>query len=490
MATVQSSQKTLVPAQTLKGYRDILPEEMIFQNQLVEKVRGVLERYGFVPLDTPCVEYLTTLTGTGGEETEKDIIRFKSREREDVGLRFDLTVPFARLLAQYPEQLRLPFRRYQLAPVFRNDKPGEGRYRQFRQFDFDAAGSESVAVDAEIVAVMCDLLRAVGLQNTPGLQQFQVKVNSRKVLELILNAANIHDTETQKRVLRVIDKLLKIGIDNVRKELGRGRQDESGDEIRGVELSEDTINKVLGPILSESSSRAGIIDALASKLPQNSQAKQVLDDMRELDRCLAAMGVGENDAVFYPSLARGLDYYTGPIFEAYLLQAPEIGAVIGGGRYDQLVDRFLEKKIPATGASFGLDRFTAALKRLGVIHTSTTITQALILSLQGVPASHLLKIASILRTAGIRTEVYFGESATRLSDQLATANQRQIPVAVIIGPDEYQSNKASVKDLRAGMSSRAGIEDREAFRKAGKAGQVSIDLDQLPSTVQAMLSSS
>jgi len=487
MSGVQSTQKPLVPAQTLKGYRDILPEEMIFQNQLIEEVRQVLERYGFVPLDTPCVEYLTTLIGTGGEETDKDIIRFKSREKEDVGLRFDLTVPFARLLAQYPEQLRLPFRRYQLAPVFRNDKPGEGRYRQFRQFDFDAAGSESIAVDAEIVAVMCDLLKAVGLRNQPDSQQFQVKVNSRKVLELILTTANVHDNETQKRVLRVVDKLLKIGIENVRKELGQGRKDESGDEIRGVGLPEDTINRILRPIIAEGSSRAQVIDALAQSFPQNAQSEHVLGEMRELDRCLQAMDIAEYDAVFYPSLARGLDYYTGPIFEAYLVQAPEIGAVIGGGRYDQLVDRFLEKKIPATGASFGLDRFTAALKRLDTMESSATITQALILSMAGVPSSHLLKVATSLRRAGIQAEVYFGESGSRLSDQLSMANLRQIPVAVIIGPDEYQTNKASVKDLRAGLSSRAGIEDREAFRKAGKAGQISVDLDQLPATVKSML---
>ena len=480
--------KTLVPAQTLKGYRDILPEEMIFQNALVETVRGVLERYGFLPLETPCVEYLTTLTGTGGEETDKDIIRFKSREGEDVGLRFDLTVPFARLLAQYPEQLRLPFRRYQLAPVFRNDKPGEGRYRQFRQFDFDAAGSESVAVDAEIVAVMCDLLKAVGLQNNAESRQFEVRVNNRKILALIMSAAGIEDAEEQKRVLRAVDKLLKIGEQNVRRELGAGRVDEvSGDTIRGVGLSSGSIDKILRLILVSSSTRSGVIDALAAEMPVTDAVVSVLDDMRELDRCLQAMGIAEQDVVFYPSLARGLDYYTGPIFEAYLLEAPEIGAVIGGGRYDKLVDRFLEKKIPATGASFGLDRFTAALKRLGKASTSVTITEAMLLSLPGVPVAHLLKVASLLRAEGIRTEIYFGEPGTRLSEQLSVANSREIPVAVIIGPDEYKANKVSIKDLRAGMSSRVGIEDREAFRKAGKAGQTTIDLADLASTVKATL---
>ncbi len=485
MATMQSPQKALVPAQTLKGYRDILPEEMIFQNDLVEKIRHVMESYGFLPLDTPCVEYLTTLIGTGGEETDKDIIRFKSREGEDVGLRFDLTVPFARLLAQYQEQLRLPFRRYQLAPVFRNDKPGEGRYRQFRQFDFDAAGSDSIAVDAEIVSVMCDIFKAVGLHNGPDIQQFQVKVNNRKILELILSAANISDTETQKWVLRVIDKLQKIGERNVRLELGDGRKDEaSGDTIRGVGLAATSIDRVLKPILVTATTRAAVIDALAAELPKTQTVEQVLGEMRELDQCLQAMGIGENDAVFDPSLARGLDYYTGPIFEAYLSEAPEIGAVIGGGRYDQLVDRFLPNKIPATGASFGLDRFTAALKRLGTMSVSGTITQSLILSLPGVPNSHLLKIATMLRRENVRAEIYFGESTMKAG--LAAANSRKIPVAVIIGPDEYQSSKVSIKNLHEGLSARAGL-DRDAFRKAGKAGQVTVDIAEMTSSVKSML---
>ncbi|MGA2599474.1 MAG: histidine--tRNA ligase [Bryobacteraceae bacterium] len=477
------TQKTLIPAQTLKGYRDILPEEMIFQNALIEKVRGVLERYGFVPLDTPCVEYLTTLTGAGGEETEKEIIRFKSRENDDVGLRFDLTVPFARLLAQYPEQLRLPFRRYQIAPVFRNDKPGEGRYRQFRQFDFDAAGSESMAVDAEIVAVICEILKVAGV----AAGQFQVRVNNRKILELIMSSAGVADPETQRRVVRAIDKLQKIGERNVRLELGPGRVDDSGDPIRGVGLGDASIDKMVRLILVTAPTRSGIVDALAAELDPTPEAAQVLEEMRELDRCVAAQGLSEQDVIFFPSLARGLDYYTGPIFEAYLLEAPEIGAVMGGGRYDQLVDRFLEKKIPATGASFGLDRFTAALRRLEKISGSGTITQVLIASFPGVPSDHLLKVANILRSENIRTEVYFGETGARLSVQLSAANLKQIPVAVIIGPDEYQSEKVSVKDLRAGLSSREGIQDRQAFRKAGKSGQQTIALDDLIPTVKTIL---
>ena len=480
--------RALVEPQTLKGYRDILPEELIFQTAVIEKIRAVLERYGFVPLDTPCVEYLTTLVGTGGEEADKDLIRFKSKEGENVGLRYDLTVPFARLLAQYPEQLRLPFRRYQLAPVFRNDKPGEGRYRQFRQFDFDAAGSESAAVDAEIVAVMADIFAAVGLANTAERKRFTIHVNNRKLLEAMLVAAGITEGDLQRHTLRVVDKLSKIGVDNVRLEMGGGRVDASGDTIRGVGLSASSIDTLLALIAVTGASRAAVVAAMAAALPADSElSKAALAEMRALDEDLTALGVSEVDAVFDPSLARGLAYYTGPIFEAYLAEAPEMGAVIGGGRYNNLVDRFLEKSIPATGASFGLDRFTAALRKLKSIDSAATMTQALIISFPGVPASYLLRVARLLRESGVRAEVYFGDAKAKMKDQLSLANMRQVPVAVIVGPDEMAAAQVSVKDLRAGMVERAGVQDREAFKAAGKTAQVTVGLDELVGTVKGLL---
>ena len=480
--------RALVEPQTLKGYRDILPEELIFQTAVIEKIRAVLERYGFVPLDTPCVEYLTTLVGTGGEEADKDLIRFKSKEGENVGLRYDLTVPFARLLAQYPEQLRLPFRRYQLAPVFRNDKPGEGRYRQFRQFDFDAAGSESAAVDAEIVAVMADIFAAVGLANTAERKRFTIHVNNRKLLEAMLVAAGITEGDLQRHTLRVVDKLSKIGVDNVRLEMGGGRVDASGDTIRGVGLSASSIDTLLALIAVTGASRAAVVAAMAAALPADSElSKAALAEMRALDEDLTALGVSEVDAVFDPSLARGLAYYTGPIFEAYLAEAPEMGAVIGGGRYNNLVDRFLEKSIPATGASFGLDRFTAALRKLKSIDSAATMTQALIISFPGVPASYLLRVARLLRESGVRAEVYFGDAKAKMKDQLSLANMRQVPVAVIVGPDEMAAAQVSVKDLRAGMVERAGVQDREAFKAAGKTAQVTVGLDEVVATVKGLL---
>jgi histidyl-tRNA synthetase len=487
MSSTADTGRTLVEPQTLRGYRDILPEEMIFQTPLIEKIRKVLESYGFVPLDTPCVEFLTTLLGTGGEEAEKEIIRFKSKEGENVGLRYDLTVPFARLLAQYPEQLRLPFRRYQLAPVFRNDKPEEGRFRQFRQFDFDAAGSNAIAVDAEIIAVMSDIFGAVGLANSAEKRHFTIHVNNRKLLEAMLASSGVTTAEKQRHVLRVVDKLQKVGEADVRLELAHGRTDSSGSKIPGVGLEKPAIDRLLDLIAVTGDSRGGVIENAASKLPTDDICNSALKEMRELDAALSSLGVSEQDAIFDVSLARGLAYYTGPIFEAYLADAPDIGAVIGGGRYDNLVDRFLEKSIPAVGASFGLDRFSAALRRLNLIQSSPTLTQAMVISFPGVPIPYLLKVASMLRREGVRTEVFFGEPNAKMKDQLSLANLRQVPVAVIIGPDEMEKKQASVKDLQAGLQARSAIGDREEFRKQGKSGQVTVALSELVATVKGIL---
>jgi histidyl-tRNA synthetase len=226
---------------------------------------------------------------------------------------------------------------------------------------------------------------------------------------------------------------------------------------------------------------------LGAALPETELSKNAVAELRELDQALTALGVSDSDAVFDPTLARGLAYYTGPIFEAYLTDAPEMGAVIGGGRYNNLVDRFLEKSIAATGASFGLDRFTAALRKLKAVAAPASLTEVLIIAFPGVPSSYSLKLASILRKSGIRAEVYFGEAKAKMKDQLSHANLRQVPVAVIVGPDEMNANQASVKDLRAGMQARAEVQDREAFRQQGKTAQVTVGIDALVETVKGML---
>ena len=480
----------LVRPLTLKGFCDHLPQEMIARNRVIETIRGVYERYGFSPIDTPVLEYLETLIGTGGEEINKEIFQLESPEGEAVGMRFDLTVPFARILAQYPDKVKLPFRRYHIGPVFRADKPGPGRYRQFTQFDIDAAGSDSVIVDAEIVAAMCDVMRELGLNSgqgdAGGSSEYQVKVNSRGLMDALLIACDIEQEDRRKHVLRVVDKLEKVGIENIGKELGEGRIDDSGDPIRGVKLAAGTIDKIVEFISVSGECRGAVVDAVRKVLGETEAAREAVDQMSELGVALDALGVGEGEAVFLPSLARGLDYYTGPVFEAVLTGAPQMGSVMGGGRYNQLAARFLDKVIPATGASIGIDRLMAGLLAIGKVGVESATTKVLVIGMRGTAAAPL-KVAGELRSNGIAAEVYLGKKNVSMSKQLAYANDKGIAVAAILGSDEIESNTIALKDLAMGKEKRADIAEREQYRQSGKVGQRTVGRDEMVATVREML---
>jgi histidyl-tRNA synthetase len=468
---------------------------MILRNQVVRKIQDVYERYGFLPIDTPVLEHLATLVGTGGEEANKSMFRLNSPEDEPVAMRFDLTVPFARLIAQYPVDLPLPFRRYHLGPVFRADKPGPGRFRQFTQLDIDAAGSASVAVDAEIVAAMCDAMREVGLGRDGGAEsptRFQVRINNRRLVDALLEDAGIGSRDTAVHVLRVVDKLQKVGVENVRKELGEGRVDESGDRIRGVRLPPAVIDKVLSFIALTGGTRKEVTENVAATLSASETARAATQQMREMAAALDGLRVPEHEAVFDPSLTRGLDYYTGPVFEAWLPAAPEFGSILGGGRYDGLVTRFSNKAIPSTGASIGLDRFMAALRHLGVLTPVNSTVKVLLIHFPGMPVGELLAAAAELRAAGIPTQLYFkpdveGLAKAKPKDQFAYANAAGIPVAVIIGGDELKAGTASVKDLFVGKQQREGIDDRKAYVDLGKSGQVTVPRADLVRVVKETL---
>jgi histidyl-tRNA synthetase len=454
---------------------------------VVEKIKRVYERYGFVPIDTPVLEYLVTLVGTGGEEANKQLFRLESPEREPIAMRFDLTVPFARLIAQYPDRVKLPFRRYHIGPVFRADKPGPGRFRQFTQFDIDAAGSDSIAVDAEIVAAMCEVMREIGLRNRPESREYRVKINNRKLVDALVESCGIMEEVTRKHVLRVVDKLQKVGLEGVRAELGPGRVDESGDPIPGVELPASAITRILNFITITQPTRRATIASWRDQLPATAASQSALRDMEDMAEILEALGVDEGDAVFDPSLARGLDYYTGPVFEAILLNAPDVGSVMGGGRYDGLVKRFLATSIPATGVSIGLDRLLAGLKSAGKLEPVSTTVSAFVLTMPGVPQTELHKIATELRRADISTVVYFGSAKASIKEQLAFANSNGIRgVAVILGEDEWKTGKISVKDLRAGMD-RRDIHDRKEYQKASRQGQDTRDRSELTKMVKEVL---
>ncbi len=477
-----SKKKDRVEPRTLKGFQDSLPADLIPRKRVIRTIEGVFEKYGFAPLDTPALEHLDALLGTGGEGTNKELFRLESPEEEPIALRFDLTVPFARLLAQYPDRLKPPFRRYAIGPVWRADKPGPGRFRQFMQFDVDVAGSASVVVDGEIIAVMCEVMQALGVEG------YTVLVNNRKLIDALLEDCGIAEEARQKHVLRVIDKLAKVGLDNIRLELGAGRIDESGDPIPGVELESEVIDRILVFIGIVADTRVGVVEALSEALPESKTAQQALGEMQELAEALEALGVDEAHARFDPSLARGLDYYTGPVFETVLPEAPQFGSVMGGGRYDGLVERFVNRPIPGTGMSVGLDRLLAALEHLGLLSTASTPVQVLVVTMGNVPKAETLKVAAELRADGICTETFFASrKKMQMGNQLSHADHYGIPVAVIIGEDEIAQGVVSVKDLAEGKAQRDGIEDRDAYREAGKTGQVTIARGEMVEHVRSLL---
>lgn len=481
----------LVEPRVPKGMRDYLPADMIARNRVVERVRAVYERFGFVPIDTPVIEYLDTLLGAGGEQANKELFRLETPEEEPAALRFDLTVPFARMLAQHAVELKLPFRRYHIGPVFRADKPGPGRFRQFTQFDIDAAGSESVAVDAEIVAAMAEALGSLGLRRGNGAEgqpaEFRIRINSRRVLDALLFGVGIETPEVQKHVLRVIDKLDKVGLENIRRELGPGRIDDSGDKIRGVGLAEGTIDAVIRFLGIRGETRAAVLAAIERELPAGERTTRAVEELRTLDAALGALGIAESEAVFEPALARGLEYYTGPVFETVLPAAPEFGSIMGGGRYDGLVARFLPTPIPATGASIGLDRLLAALAHLGRIELTPTTAQVLVVMMKGVAPAEGLAVARLLREAGIPTEVYSGAANASFKAQLGHANHRAIPIAAILGEDEVKAGTVAVKDLDAGAKARAAIQDHAEYKKLGTVTQVTVPRAQVVEAVKSFL---
>jgi len=315
-------------------------------------------------------------------------------------------------------------------------------------------------------------------------------INNRKVIDALLEDCGITEAARQKHVLRVIDKLGKVGLDNVRLELGSGRVDDSGDPIPGVGLETATIDRIMAFVGITHGSRAEVLAAMASALSGSALAVEALGEMAELAEALEALGVDETRTRFDPSLARGLDYYTGPVFEMILPQAPEFGTVMGGGRYNQLVERFAHQAIPCTGMSIGLDRLLAALVHLGRLRPAPTPVQVLVVTMGNVPKAETLKVARELRESGLRTETFFAsKKKMQMGNQLSHADHYGIPVAVIIGEDEIAQGVVSVKDLNAGKAGREEIADREAYREAGKTGQVTVSREEMVASVRQVLAS-
>jgi histidyl-tRNA synthetase len=460
---------TIVEPKLLRGFRDYLPAQMNARLKIISTIRKVYELYGFLPLDTPAQEYRVTLMGYG-EENTKQIFNFQNPEEENVALRFDLTVPLARVVAQYPD-LPLPFRRYQVAPVWRADKPDPGRFREFVQFDLDSVGTSSTAADVEILCGMYDTLRALGIVN------FKVRFSDRKVLNSLLDFARIPRSESHG-VFRILDKLDKIGIEGVSAELTAGRIDVSGDKIPGLGLRNDQVDRMKEFLLLPKGKRKDVLAALGSLFRGVDSAPEALQELDSICTALDALSIPEENVVLDLSIARGLDYYTGPVFEAVLSDAPEFGSVFGGGRYDGLVERFLGRKIPAVGASIGVDRLFAALQKLGLAESSPATAQVIVTVMEPTRLTEYQLLTRELRLAGINTEMYLGDEKS-LGKQLQYANRQEIPLAVIIGSDEFSRGEVTVKNLKLGArlqdkKKSATGKEREEWLKLSRSVQAAV----------------
>ncbi len=462
-----------------RGLQDILPAQMLARQRMIDVIRSVYERYGFVPLDTPAIEFLDVLSGTGGEEAQASIFQVANPDNQEVplGLRFDLTVPLARVIAQYADLPR-PFRRYQVAPVWRADKPGPGRFRQFTQFDLDSVGVKSEVADTEIIAAACDTLEALDVGG------FRVRVSSRKVLNLLMPFADI-PTEAAADVFRVLDKLDKLGLDKVKLELTTGYKDKSGDTIRGLGLSSAQVQKIEQFLDIKADKREDVLVQIKEAFAGLDDADSAIGELEKISKHLAALGYDDDRVALDLSIARGLAYYTGPVFEAVLLDAPEYGSVFGGGRYDNLVMRFLGEAAPATGASIGVDRLLAALVHLKRIKLVNSTAQVLITRFDNDLIDDYLAMAFELRRAGVRTEMYVG-TAKRVGKQLKYADQTDIPIAIMMGSDEKEKGTITIKDLAQGREMSKDMSGHEQW-KTERPGQFEAPRSELVQTIKNLL---
>ncbi len=431
------------------GFLDFLPADYLAREDMLKKIERVFRSFGFDPIETPRIEFLKTLAGETSD-TGKNIFHIKSTaDDEPLAMPFDHTVPFARLLAANPYDprrrsgIRLPWRRMAVGPVFRADTPQSGRYRQFYQFDIDIAGTASMMADAEIVAVMYETMKALGVEN------FKIRINDRKVLNGLAVLAGVEDREgvksddIVKEMMRILDKLDKIGLEKVLKEL---QAKPENPYFPSPNLSEQAAQSIRA-FLELKGNNSEKIARCREVFEGIEIAREGLDELAQILTYLDSMEIPEEFVDIDFSIARGLDYYTGPVFETVLLDAPEFGSVFSGGRYNDLVRRFTGKGLPATGTSIGVDRLFAALSHLGVLDKSRqTVTEAMVLRLEKDRDEDYLKIASRLRRMGINAEVLMVEDAS-FKGQFNFAISRGVKYAIICGAFEFEKNTVQVKNL-------------------------------------------
>ena len=418
-----------IEPRVLKGFRDFLPDQEAERLRIMHLLQTVFESHAFVPIDTPILEYTEILLGKGGGETDKQVYRFEDQGKRDVAMRYDLTVPFARYMAMHAHEVLLPFKRFHMAKVFRGENTQRGRYREFVQCDFDIVGTESASADLEVVLLIDAAFAAMEVGGA------RVHLAHRGVFNSLMTEINAPGNAAEE-TLRIVDKLRKIGEEKVRAQLAK---------LIGEEGTKTVIS-----LITLSGDNATILDGMRKLVPS---ATEHINRLEAVVDGAATAGVGDR-LVVDPSITRGLDYYTGLVFETFLERLPDIGSVCSGGRYDNLAALYSKERMPGVGGSIGLDRLMAALETLGAANANVQGADAIILCFDGVPPGHYHALAKDLRKDGHRVEVF--PEAKKLGQQFAYAEKRKIPVGIICGPDEFAAETCNVRDL-ATRETRDGV---------------------------------
>ncbi len=487
-----------------KGFRDYFGAEVAERNAMLNEIAEVYHRYGFDALESSAVETVEALGSFLPDVERPNAGVFAWQDEDDawMALRYDLTAPLARVYAQHRNDLPTPYRRYAMGPVWRNEKPGPGRYRQFYQCDADTVGAASVAADAEICAMLSDTLEAVGIERG----DYIVRVNNRKVLNGVLEnlfGSVISNTDEDKElsedynrimsdnILRTVDKFDKVGEQGVRELLSGGRKDASGAFIEGLGLSNDQANIVISFLKSKGSSSSETFNNLRKVVGNSGIGLEGINELETISDLLTAGGYGPDRIEIDPSVVRGLGYYTGPVYEAELTfeildakgRKRQFGSVAGGGRYDDLVKRFTGQEVPATGVSIGVDRLLAALREKGRI-SSQAKGPVVVTVMDRDRMGDYQKMVTELRNAGIRAEVYLG-NPKNFGNQLKYADKRESPVAVIEGGNEKDAGVVQIKDLALGARLSAEIETAEEWK--AQPAQIEIKRSDLVAEVRKMI---
>lgn len=424
----------------LKGFRDYLPGKMVPRQKMLRAIERTFERFGFLPLMTPALEYLDILTGKYGDEGESLIYRFRDQGGRDVALRYDLTVPLARVVAQHPE-LGLPFRRYQVAPVWRAEKPARGRFREFVQCDGDIVGSSDMAADAEVVCLAAELLSDLGVR------EFVIRLNNRKVLSGLVAKLGVTDAGKEAAILRTIDKLPKIGEEETKRLL-----EEDGLDERQVARAFE--------FLALRGETAEVLAGLRRFFDGDERGLRGTAELEEVLSIVRAAGLGQRTELDL-SIARGLNYYTGTIYEAFLGGLPGFGAVVGGGRYDTLIGIFRGEEIPGVGVSLGVDRLLEGLEELGIVEEASNVASALVSVFGPEGAPYSARVAAKLRAVGISCALY--PAYHKLGKQFRYAERARFRWVIVAGPDEEARGEVAVKDLSTGRQESVALDRLEGY---------------------------